>query len=268
MKKISVEEARRYMLDLSLELHRICTENGIPYYMAFGTMLGAIRHKGFIPWDDDMDFIVPCEYRDKFVEAAKNLAPHYRLLSRYNTDYPILFLKIEDTRTEVHEVRRRADASHVIGINIDIFFMSKCTSDCSKLRGLFRKKHVVNYVLSEAFVQMEEGLLKRCLRRLIRMVYNTDKDRQHLLDKVVAINEKIAQTGDDARIQQTQGAYSDDCVIPCEVYGTPTLYKFEDIELYGPQDYDKYLSVTYGDYMKLPPEGKREYHSDGFYLKE
>ena len=79
MKRIGIDEIHARVLAIAKEFDKICTRHQIPYYMLGGTMLGAIRHKGFIPWDDDMDFGVPIAYYDQLEEILKEELPsNYR----------------------------------------------------------------------------------------------------------------------------------------------------------------------------------------------
>src|SRR5574344_2038504 len=120
MEKIDIDECHQILLDVAKDFHKICVKNGIPYYMLGGTMLGAIRHKGFIPWDDDMDFGIPREYYKTFINIAEQeLKPQFLLKSRFNTSYIKLdVLKLEDTRTVIEE--KDCDlATEKIEVNID-----------------------------------------------------------------------------------------------------------------------------------------------------
>ena len=110
------------LLKIAESFHQVCENNKIQYYMLGGTMLGAIRHKGFIPWDDDMDFGVMAEDWPKLIEALnKDLPQYYRIRDIKNTKgISNPSIKIEDVRTIIRE-SDKAGESDVIGINIDIF---------------------------------------------------------------------------------------------------------------------------------------------------
>lgn len=269
MRQMSSEEMHSHLIDLAKELHRICTENGIPYYMVCGTMLGAVRHKGFIPWDDDMDFAIPLEYYQKFVDVANSkLQSKYRLLTYKNSEYPVNYLKIEDTETIISEFRMKKECCQKYGINIDIFILTKCSLSPKKLNILFKKKHFYHILLSRAFVEGKEPGFKGIIKKIIRLVYHSKKDRENLIEKIEKINKKIAKTGEEARISTSTAAYLPQYIIPNDVFGTPQLYQFENIQLYGVENYDSYLKSYYGDYMQIPPIEQREFHSDGYFYKE
>ena len=104
MKELSLKDQHILLLGIAKEFDKVCRDSRIPYYMLGGTMLGAIRHKGFIPWDDDMDFGVPRPYYERLISALEEQLPvRYRCCTYDNSRniiYP--FIKIEDTHTKCH----------------------------------------------------------------------------------------------------------------------------------------------------------------------
>ncbi len=122
MKKIeTIEELHLILLNIGKAFHQVCEEAHIPYYMAAGTLLGAVRHKGFIPWDDDMDFVVPRAYFDKLKHILKEKLPsEYSVLDREDGIVVSDIYKIVDNRTEIY-YRWSVDSKVHFGVNIDIF---------------------------------------------------------------------------------------------------------------------------------------------------
>ena len=104
-----ISEVHQILLGIAKEFDRICRENDIPYYMLGGTMLGAVRHKGFIPWDDDMDFGVPRPYYDRLVSVLESelLHPYRCCTYRNNQGVFAPFVKIDDYRTLADDPRVR-----------------------------------------------------------------------------------------------------------------------------------------------------------------
>ena len=136
-----IREAQSILLNIAKEFHRVCVENHIPYYMLDGTMLGAVRHKGFIPWDDDMDFGVERQYLAKLETLFnKSHSSRYRLISS-KTSKKIINdpVKIEDTRTLVIEPDR-AHIAEDMGLNIDIFPLDMSNGR----KGYFSKNYFVH----------------------------------------------------------------------------------------------------------------------------
>ena len=267
MREMKADEVKTVMMGIASEFHRLCVENGLKYYMAYGTMLGAIRHKGFIPWDDDMDFVMPKEDYDKLLSiAAGKLGEPYRLVTYRNSSYPIAYAKIEDTRTEIVETRLYHSAASRIGVNIDIFPINECSSDIKKVNHLLRKIHSIRRIIAEVYNEMPEKFVRRALRYVLRFFYQNDKSRCKWVERQLRVFESFSATGNDAYAHC--GAYRSIDVVNKSIYGEPKLYDFETIQLYGVENFDDYLRSQYGEYMELPPVEKREIHSEGYFFKE
>lgn len=121
MKKIETEEMKKLELDMLIDVAKFCDENDIRYYLSGGTLLGAVRHKGFIPWDDDIDISMPRPDYLKFVSTYNGSSEFYQVQSIENNDkYWRTFAKVFDTRTYLKEdaIRMPKDGN---GVFIDIF---------------------------------------------------------------------------------------------------------------------------------------------------
>lgn len=143
MERIGIEEVHNRVLAIAKEFDRICTFHGIPYYMIGGTMLGAIRHKGFIPWDDDMDFGVPIEHYQELIDILeKELAYPYRCCT-YKNHPAVLFnyFKIEDLSTCIDDVAIDLPLHQKLGLNIDIFPLNTCTIGGKAEKTVRKKRH-------------------------------------------------------------------------------------------------------------------------------
>ena len=257
MKQITdIQTVQSILLDISKEFLRICTKYNIPYYMQGGTMLGAVRHKGFIPWDDDVDFGVS---RDNFMLLKqilpKELSKNYRMLKL--SDSPSMIydtIKIEDTRTALIEQYKEGYPFN-LGINIDIFPLDKTNN---KL-GILSKNMIIQYlckIQGYRFLSISSRPWgKRLLAIFIKIILCWTKR-----DTIFRIIDKflIEKKGD--YIINHYGTWQNIEMVPAPVMGTPTLYSFCDIKLLGPEDYDNYLKTIYGNYMELPPEEDRHYH--------
>lgn len=267
MKKISsMTELHEILLNLAKEFHRICVENNIPYYMLGGSMLGAIRHRGFIPWDDDMDFGIPRIYYHKFIEVCnQQLRLPYRFIYLSNSDYAILGIgKLMDERTVLKEVfSMKGDEE--IGVNIDIFPLDKTNNNTSimsrnrLLRGLFKFQKIL-FVNSN-----DRPFIKRLLSRSIQILFPLNKST--LLSYMEKIALKHYSDNDSTMYFNVCGAWGFKELISTDIFGKPTLYKFEDIQLFGVENYDSYLARLYNNYMQLPPLEKQHIHSLNIYIK-
>lgn len=258
-----ISEVHTILLGIAMELDRICRENGIQYMMVGGTMIGAVRHKGFIPWDDDMDFgILRKDYENLKHLLESNLRDPYRLRTMDNTKtLAVDFMKIEDSRTLTKE-RFNEDADEEIGINIDIFPLDYT----NKKMGIFSRNYIIYLLLKIQNYKYFEGELgcksKNVIRSLIRALtpFFNRKSIIRLIHKLLP--------HDGPCIVNNYGVYRLKEVMPKEYFIPVKEYDFAGEKLMGINDFDRYLSHVYGDYMKLPPENKRHYHLANIFYKE
>lgn len=260
MKQITdAKELHGILLDMGKEFHRICTENSIPYYMLGGTMLGAVRHKGFIPWDDDMDFGVPREHFEKLKDVLKKeLDSKYSVRTVLDSKALLMdIVKIMDNRTVLKELYKENVKDNAI--NIDIFPLDRTTSkngNCKKINKLMifqsyrflsvKSRPLIKKIIAIALKVVFFWMNKRMVIRYIN---------QHLIEK------------EGPYISNVYGAWGPKETVLREVMGTPILYNFVDTQFYGVEHSDTYLKSLYGDYMQLPPENKRHLHLLGAYWK-
>lgn len=264
MKQMTIEDIHHSLLGIAEEMHKVCVKHDIPYYMLGGTMLGAIRHKGFIPWDDDMDFGVPRSYYIQlrsFLE--KELPKRYHVVCEDWVD-PIAFFKIEDTETLVYQTSsKRKDLS--VGLNIDVFPLDNCTLDSHILKPIYKQQRWLNAIHNACFTNMRGfSLPKRFVMYVIKIFYPISKEKWLL--KFKRLESRLSATGEDGMVNFS-GIYKMKEVLDKKIFGSPRLYVFDDTELYGPEDADAFLRQLYGNYMILPPENQRRFHSLSAYYK-
>lgn len=262
MKELGIKEVHEYVLAIAKEFDRICTIHNIPYYMVDGTFLGAIRHKGFIPWDDDIDFGVPIEYYEELEKILLDeLQYPYRCCTYKNHPSVVLsFIKIEDIRTINDKPEIRLPLEQKIGINIDIFPLHKCRPNDP----IIKKLRIMEYCLG-IFTNSSthpNSIFRRVVKKLLRIL---------LGGKPIYLQEKVRKT----RLKVKPGEYigfltskwGDGDIVPKDWFGKGKRYPFEDTTFLGPEKYDEYLTNLYGDYMTPPPENKRMPHAEYRYLK-
>ncbi len=253
-------------LDIVKEVVAICNKHGFTYYMLGGTMLGAIRHKGFIPWDDDIDLGIPRKDYDRFLEVApKELSAHLRMVN-YHTDpkYHYYITRILDTETKVEE-ERIGNENRYTNASIDIFPV-----DGTPNNKMLRKIYFFRVLYHRALMSLcykdsidrkrprgtAEKVLLWVMERLPVEKITTPYKQKEKIDKLLR-----KQKVEGAKfIGNIMGAYRTKEIVPAEFYGKGKMYPFEDMELRGMGMADEYLKWTYGDYMQLPPEDKRKTH--------
>ncbi|MBQ6098516.1 MAG: LicD family protein [Methanobrevibacter sp.] len=237
---------------------KICAENNLKYYMYGGSLIGVIRHEGFIPWDDDIDVIMFREDYEKFKEIfLSSHSEKYELLSDETyDDYFFLFSKIilKGTKFEEWWVDQ---VSFSVGINIDIFvldFLSDndliCSFQLNSTRFLRRLlaissiklvdypqptqfvSNVTHYIFD--FLKVKPSLIINICLKLVNRQKNTNR--------VTDITTRRPQ------------------IYNVDDYGTGIKMNFEGIDVNVPENYHEILKQIYGDYMKLPPEDERFNH--------
>lgn len=263
MRKIDLEEQHKILLEMAKAFHEICQKHSIPYYMLGGTMLGAVRHGGFIPWDDDMDFGIPRERFDEFCACAKKeLTSPLRLLDQNNSDYAILgIVKLNNDNTVFPEIWSIA-TDESLGINIDIFpldYTDKRTGIFSVnwyVRTLFKVQKLL--FVDTTNRPWHKKILAYIAKTLIHIKKNTLPNYLHkFMLKTSCKPEMVANL---------YGAWAMKEVVPVEIFGKPKPYNFEDTFFFGVENAEAYLTHLYKDYMQLPPEDKRHIHATDIYV--
>lgn len=243
------------ILEILQAVDKTCKEHNLRYYLTAGTMLGAIRHKGFIPWDDDADIAMPRPDYDLFMRDFKQLMPErYEAKCMENTEeFSAPFAKIYDTQTTLIE---KTYIDSFGGVYIDVFPLdgvpdSKIAQWWHFTRYQYYKK--VNYfVYRDAY---KHGHGPACwLPLLAQKIYTKQKIKRKL--------QKL-QTAYDYDKSNFVVDHDDGWkgVLKKEILGKPTAVMFENNEFLGLEHSDEYLSQKYGDYMTIPPHGKQHQHN-------
>lgn len=270
-----MNDLQKCQLNILIEFIRLCEEHNLTYYLVGGTCLGAVRHKGFIPWDDDIDVGMPRKDYDKFIQLQKEIKKPY-FIQTYKSDknYIYNFAKIRDcTTTFIENTFVCHQFNH--GVWIDVFPIDGMSKEV-KPAIEFKKK--VRWTWHQVYL-MYLPALKRKLRlktlwkdiplNIVAFLFgllNVGHYRNKLVDKKVT---KLSY--DDAVLVGNYfGNNAKREAMPKEIFEEGTDGVFEGIKVKLPKDYDKYLTLLFGDYMKLPPvEQQIGHHFDkGFSLSE
>ena len=263
-----LNETQKYIMQVLHSVIDILDELEIPYYMQGGTMLGAIRHRGFIPWDDDVDIGIPREAYNRLLKEVADKLPENLELRTYEdeTDHHYYFARIVDTR---YQIRRMGSLEERLeNVWVDLFPLDGMPNG-----GLSRAWHKLSLTVVRLKYHLScfekvnikrpgRPLLERIIIR-IAMITRVGKwfNTRRQLDKMDALLKKYPAEQSDWLVNfMGQTSYRFNELFKKEVYGQKTLYSFEDLLLVGPERYDEYLKSLYGDYMTPPKESDRNAH--------
>lgn len=255
-----MNELQKRVFEVFCQFVNICGDMGVKYYALGGTMLGAVRHKGFIPWDDDVDVGMMREDYELFCKKATDYLPDFYFLQTYKKDaqYPLGTTKLRDSRTTFIETRfKYLKMNH--GVYIDIFPLDYYPDSGVEQIKLARKQSVYKYRIRMA--DNRDGLHSKPAEffasmygNLLRLKYPTVGDAVGKRDRLYA---SIPQS---RLIANYYGAWGKKEIVPAEWYGEGASAEFEGLSVTVPKEYDKWLTQVYGDYMQLPPPEKRVSH--------
>lgn len=246
------------LLEIAREIKRVCDENGIRYFLYRGTFLGAVRHRGFIPWDDDMDFAMVREDYEKFRKIApEKLGKNYCFQDWHTEErYPLPFGKVRKKNTVYFEAKSKRLEEN--GFYVDIYPLDYAPEDSRERKLLGRKQvHLERLLLMKShYTPWQEEDRINYKKRLGYIPYQ--------LLAALCSRKRLVETYDRISKGNTGNMLYENSGIAGVHYFQAdwcrnlSLYSFEDDRFYGPLDYDSCLTQLYGDYMTLPPEDQRE----------
>lgn len=252
-----LEHLQHILLCMAKDLDTLCQKHGISYYLNGGNAIGAIRHKGFIPWDDDFDIMLTAEHYERFMHVCrKELDPNRYYVQEGGVDWPMMYSKIRLKDTFVKDREEyQGTPEKCAGIWIDVFkldYVSNCRTIqiwqyvCGKFynaytlrkRGYKSAPVIKKTIMALTFILDFPPLRKFVLHQTVR--YNNKK------------TEYIGSFWESTRLKNF--------ILPASVYGTPLYVPYDDTRLPVPEQYNTYLTHLFGNYMILPPENKRKRH--------
>ncbi|MCF0211052.1 MAG: LicD family protein [Bacteroidales bacterium] len=250
-KTIDLEELKKIQINILDAIEQFCTERKIRYSIGYGTLLGAVRHKGYIPWDDDLDIIMPYPDYQRFLQEFDGYKPYLQVQSmRKDLYYRFPFAKVFDNRTILIEKTIRS------GVYVDIFPVVGFPETEEKFKQFVEEYHK-NYLLMRiATKRIGEKPLKACFNAVKRCFY-PDKDK--IMQRIENIYSRYPF--DEAEFAGViPNYYKHRRYIKADIFRSYSTQTFEGKNYTALENYDAFLSATYGDYMTLPPEDKR--HSE------
>ena len=259
----TVKKLQKRQYEILLEFDKAAREMGLPYTLSSGTLLGAVRHGGFIPWDDDADVAMLREDYERFLKEGQKHLPDYLFIQHYETDrnYPHNFIKIVDTRTRlVEHTTSRSDIKR--GVFIDIFPIDRIP-DNRLLRMTDRLLlafiYFTRYSVTLKFQKKSHSRLRKIISRLLWPLgkalgtYRLNQWETRIKTKYNHDSKFEYTYGDNAIIVPTE--LKNSMILPIKIFQDIGEIKLEDRTFMALKDRDRYLKTLYGEnYMELPPE--------------
>ncbi len=254
-----MNKVQSHQLNMALEVDRICKKYNINYFIEGGTLLGAVRHKGFIPWDDDLDIDMLREDYDKFIQVAQKEFGNKYFLQTLETEphYGLAFAKIRENDTlYIEEMSQNVDIN--AGIYIDIFPIDN-VSNHMFLNKLIMKKMVFYrmILLIKQKYNISANTKKNIFILKILKLFSKLFSIKFIKHRIYKI-EHLYKNKKTKYVANLFSVYFNKAIIPRDIMTQYIPINFENKTLMGLKEYDKYLTHFYGDYMTPPPKNKRE----------
>lgn len=251
-----LEQLKKIELDMLKEFVAVCNKLGLKYYLMGGTLLGAVRHKGFIPWDDDIDVAMPRKDYEIFMKEGQALLSEHLFLQNIDTDkeYNLNFAKIRNSETTFVELSCK-DIKFNHGAYIDVFPLDYFPEKEKERKVFYRKNFIYRIRLNASlFLPQNRRIRFRLSNFVLKIIFPSEKRvarKRELMFKSIPKSTQLANYC---------GAWGEREIVPEEWYGEGCKLQFEGLTVNAPVEYDKWLTKVYGDYMQLPPEEKRKGH--------
>lgn len=263
-----IEEIKKIQLDILKYVDHFCSQNNIKYALGYGTLIGAVRHKGFIPWDDDIDIIMRRNDYDRFIKLFSKETGRYKVWAHnLQPDYPIPYAKVTDEKT----LKLEGTNYYVErGVDIDVFPLDDLPNDEKTIDKVYKKLRILSAIYN--FKQIKYSTKRKWYKNLILCL-------GRIAFFWYSMNKLVADISNNA--QSYNGCLGDKCanlvdfstgikeIMPKSYTDSFVKMQFEDSAFPVPVEYDAYLRCIYGNYMELPPEEERiTHHSFNAWWKE
>lgn len=259
MDQETLRKVQMTQLEIAKEIKRVCEKFSIRYFLYRGTFLGAVRHQGFIPWDDDMDFAMLREDYERFCAIAPRELGDKYFLQTWHSDpnYAHPYGKVRKRGTVYVEAKSKRLEEN--GFYVDVYPLDYAPSDEKQRRKLaFHLLHLYRLKLMKSGYTPWKEESRIVWKKRIGYIPYQMVAALLSQQKLISLFEKRIRKVDKSDLLYEQSAMPVAYYFPTQWYADTSDYSFEDTVFPGNQDYDRVLSSLYGDYMTPLPEGKRE----------
>jgi len=251
MRPITQTELRSIQLDLLQKIADFCESHGLRYFLCGGTLIGAIRHKGYIPWDDDIDIAMPRPDYDQFIKTFNQPENYYQVESLdTNPDYAYSFAKVFDNRTILTELHYTGD----IGVYVDVFPADGVKS-ASQIYKIQRLRQFLHTKRANYYKRTLSKKIVNTIGKLLLLPFSAHQ--------IATWMDNVARKyafGSLPKAGVIANPFGPGEMVDKSVFESDIYQEFEGRKYRVPVGYDTWLRSVYGDYMQLPPERDRVTH--------
>lgn len=254
MKKIDINELRQIQVDILSKVAEYCEKESIRYFLGYGTLIGAIRHHSYIPWDDDIDIVMPRPDYNSFVANFNKTNNLIKVADRLTiSNYELPYAKVYDTRTEMIEGMYKPNCQY--GVYIDVFPI-----DGYKDFKTVKRIHLLSKFLNakKAIVDKRRAWGKTIIISLGKFLLLCLSESA-IINKINSLATRYEYESCEM-VDSMMSPYRLREICPKKWFDNYILVEFEGKKYRIPENYDDYLRRIYGDYMKLPPKEKQVTH--------
>ena len=259
MKELTLQELKEIEFEILKMFDAFCKENNITYYLSHGTLLGAIRYKKFIPWDDDVDLLIPREDYERMITLFQDTDRYHLFAPEKDPKYRYPIAKLCDMTTR--KVEFDCNNGLELGVDIDLFPLDAWDDDleCAKKEAAYIYKNMYYLSLSKMKKPKTDNPLKGFVMSLI-MAFHKMRGSRHYIDNILRASYKEGQKGNRYLGCKAWCVYGEKGIIPADVFSETVDIEFEGEMFPAPAGWDTYLTCLYGDYLPEPPKEKQKTH--------